>query len=218
MPSPIAVVPSFSRSMSVSISWFVSSSGTTATTASASSRSASCLVRARMSSTLACGTMTSTSFMGVSHAGRARLASPPPYRPGPPDERPILAESLARCRRQDPHGFPVLRDRAPRDLDAAGLELLGDALIGERPPRVLGRDDLADLLLHALGGDRVAVHGLDARVEEEFELEDTVGSLHVLVGGDAAHSRLVHADVLGHVAQVERPQRVRAAVEELALE
>ncbi len=55
-------------------------------------------------------------------------------------------------------------------------------------------------------------------MEEVLELEEPLRRLHVLVGGDAADGGLVHADVLAHVPEGERPQEGHALVEELPLE
>ena len=56
----------------------------------------------------------------------------------------------------------------------------------------------------------VALHPVDARVEEVLELEDALGRVHVLVGRHPADRRLVHLDVVGDVAQVQRLQEVDA--------
>ena len=78
-------------------------------------------------------------------------------------------------------------------------------------------DDLADALLDALARHRVAVQLADARVEEELQLEDALGAVHVLVGRDAADRRLVHLDVVGDVSQVQRLQMRDAMLEEVSL-
>ena len=51
-----------------------------------------------------------------------------------------------------------------------------------------------------------------------LHLEHALRRVHVLVGHDAADRRLVHADVVGDVAQHERPQVLDAVIEEVALE
>ena len=84
--------------------------------------------------------------------------------------------------------------------------------------RVLALADLLDVILHRFAGDVLAAGAGDRRVEEVLELEDALRRVHVLGGGDAADGRLVHADVLGDVAQDERLQVRDALVEEVALE
>jgi hypothetical protein len=83
---------------------------------------------------------------------------------------------------------------------------------------ILGPDDLLDLQLDRLGGQVITIAARDARVEKILELEDALWGVDVLVGGHARHRRFVHADVVGDVAQDERPQVGRALLEELALE
>ena len=55
-------------------------------------------------------------------------------------------------------------------------------------------------------------------MEEVLHLEHALRRVHVLVGHDAADRRLVHADVVGDVAQHQRPQVLDAVIEEVALE
>src|SRR5688500_13752357 len=58
-------------------------------------------------------------------------------------------DPLSHTRRQHAELVAVLRDRAPRDLDAILLENVHDRLVGERVLRVLVRDELLDLRLDA---------------------------------------------------------------------
>src|SRR4029434_3086895 len=57
-----------------------------------------------------------------------------------------------------------------------------------------------------------------AAVEEPLELVEPLRGLDVLVGGDPADRRFVHADVLADVPEGEGLEVRQAAVEELALE
>src|SRR5688572_5345429 len=91
------------------------------------------------------------------------------------DTRESLEQLLALARCEDAEHLAILRDRAPRDLDAVVLrENLHDRLIGERVLLVLGVDDLLDRLLHALGGDVLLGDATDGRVEEVLQLEETL--------------------------------------------
>ena len=54
-------------------------------------------------------------------------------------------------------------------------------------------------------------------LKKYFSSKIPCGSVDVFVGRHPADRRLVHLDVVGHVAQVEGPQVVDALVEELAL-
>src|SRR5712691_12218857 len=121
-------------------------------------------------------------------------------------------------RRENAELLPVLGYRAPRDSEALPAQDLGDLLVRQRLAPVLGGHEVPDVLLDGDGGDHLAGVRGDAAVEEVLELEKPLGCLHVLVGGDAADGGLVHADVLAHVPERQRPQVGHAPVEEVALE
>src|SRR3989449_1344368 len=126
---------------------------------------------------------------------------------------------LALAGRQDSEHLPVLCDGASRDVDVLRAEDLDDLLIAVGLVAGLAGDDLPDLVLDRLAGDVVtAVGARDRRVEEELQLVDALRRVHVLVRGHPRDGALVHPDVLGHVAQDERPEVGDALVEELALE
>ena len=127
-------------------------------------------------------------------------------------------EDLALVRRGDLQLLAVLRDRAAREHEALALQDADDLRVAERLARVLGLDDLADPLLDRDRRDALAVRAADAAVEEVLHLEHALRRVHVLVGHHAADGRLVHADVVGDVAQHERPQVLDAVVEEVPLE
>ena len=77
---------------------------------------------------------------------------------------------------------------------------------------------LLDPLLDHQRRDVLAVRRVDPGVEEELHREEAARGVHVLVADDPRDGRLVHADVLGHLAQDHRPQVLDAAVEEVLLE
>src|SRR5262249_37485750 len=68
--------------------------------------------------------------------------------------------------RQDPKLLAILRNGSTRDFDVLISQELDDALVGVRMLGVLLRDDLANLQLHRLRREIVAVGARDARVEE----------------------------------------------------
>ena len=72
-------------------------------------------------------------------------------------------------------------------------------------------------LSEAMSSSSPSAGALDARVEEVLQLEEPLRRVHVLVGGDPADGRLVHADGLGHIAQDHRLQEGVALLEEVAL-
>src|SRR5262249_40460656 len=114
--------------------------------------------------------------------------------------------------------FAIFRDRAARQHEALLLEDADDLRVAERLPRVLVLDDLADALLDRHRPHAVAVRAADPAMEEVLQLEHALRRVHVLVVDDAADGRFVHADVVGHVTQDERPQVLDAVIEEFALE
>src|SRR6266571_6486257 len=84
---------------------------------------------------------------------------------------PPGCSSLARLqaplvRWQDAQLLAILGDRAPRDREPSGLQLLRHFLVGERPPGVLGGEEVLDLLLDRHRRHHLAVRRLDAAVEE----------------------------------------------------
>jgi hypothetical protein len=68
-----------------------------------------------------------------------------------------------------------------------GGKKLGQSLITVRLSRVFALNQLSDLVLYTLGCDEIALIGGDAAIEKIFELEQPLGSLNILVGGDAAY-------------------------------
>src|SRR4051794_23565805 len=125
-------------------------------------------------------------------------------RPTVPRPCSRLEVLLALRRREDPEDLAVLRDGAARDLDPLDLQDLHDLLVGVGMLRILGRDDLLDVVLDRLARDLVAAGAVDRRVEEELELVDALGRVDVLVRGPPRDGGLVHADVLGAVPEDER--------------
>src|SRR5262245_19836137 len=119
--------------------------------------------------------------------------------------------------RRDAELLAVLRHGAPGDQDALGPQLLHDARVGVRMPPVLVLDDTGDLVLDRERGDIVARRRVDAAVEEILHREETPRRVDVFVGHDARDGRLVHADVVGDVAEHERPEVLDAVVEERPL-
>src|SRR5581483_5652167 len=62
------------------------------------------------------------------------------------------------------------------------------------------------------------VRSLDAGIEKEFQLEDSLRTVHVLVRGHAADRRFVEADVFGDLLENQRPEILHALFKELLLE
>src|SRR6185436_231297 len=77
----------------------------------------------------------------------------------------LLKVLLALGGRRDAELLAVLRDGAPRDLDALGAQLLHDARVRVGMPSVLVLHDAGDLVLDRKRGDIVAGRGVDAAVE-----------------------------------------------------
>src|SRR5262245_29210832 len=118
---------------------------------------------------------------------------------------------------RDPELLPVLGDRSARDLDSLGPELLRDPGVGVGTAGVLLVHDPRDLVLDRQRGNVVALRRVDAAVEEVLHREEPARRVHVLVGHDAGDRGFVHGDVVGDVAQYERPQVLDAVVEKLPL-
>src|SRR4051812_48098653 len=129
-----------------------------------------------------------------------------------------LVQNFALVRGGNLQFFPVLRDRAAREDEAFALEDADDLRVAQGLARVFVLDDLPDALLDRDGRDALAVRAADAAVEEVLHLEHALRGVHVLVRHDATDGGLVHADVVGDVAQHQRPQVLDAVVEEIALE
>ena len=109
----------------------------------------------------------------------------------------------------------VLGDGPAGDVDPLLLEESDQLLVAVGLAGILGVDELLDLLLDRLGGQLLTIVAADPGVEEVLELVDALRGMHVLVGGHAADGRLVHPDVVGDIAQVQRLQVLHAALEEL---
>jgi hypothetical protein len=83
---------------------------------------------------------------------------------------------------------------------------------------ILGGDQRLDPALHRFrGGRRRRRRTLDAAGEEIFELVEAALAGEILVRGDAADRRFVHADRLGDGAQGQRLQMRDAVAEEAFL-
>src|SRR5687768_13981612 len=131
---------------------------------------------------------------------------------------PNLVQNLPLVRRGDLQLLAVLGDGAPRQLETLTLQNLDDLRIAQRLPRIVLFDDLADPLLDGHRRHRFAIRAGDAAVEEVLHLEHALRRVHVLVRHHAADRRLVHADVVGDIAQYERTQVFDPVIEEVALE
>src|SRR4051794_35747198 len=128
-----------------------------------------------------------------------------------------LEDLLPVGRRGDAQLVPVLGHGAAGDLDPLAVQDPHQLAVRQGPLGVLRLDELLDLAFDGQRRDVIAVLPVDATVEEELHREEAALGVDVLVGDHPADRRLVHADVLGHVAQHHRPQVLDAAVEELAL-
>src|SRR5689334_18861606 len=136
----------------------------------------------------------------------------------PPPAPEVSVQDLALIRRRNLQLFAVLRDGAPGEHEALALQDADDLRVAERLAGILVLDDLADALLDRHRRDALAVRAADAAVEEVLHFEHALGRVHVLVVDHAADGGLVHADVVGDVAQHQRAQVLDAVIEELALE
>src|SRR6185295_16536601 len=129
-----------------------------------------------------------------------------------------LIQNFTLIRGRDLQFFAVLGDGAAREDQAFALEDADDLGVAQRLAGVFVLDDLPDALLDRDRRDALAVRAADAAVEEVLHLEHALRRVHVLVRHDAADGRLVHADVVGDVAQDERTEMFDAVIEEIALE
>src|SRR5689334_14480989 len=136
----------------------------------------------------------------------------------PPPAPEVSVQDLALIRRRNLQLFAVLRDGAPGEHEALALQDADDLRVAQRLAWILVLDDLADALLDCHRRDALAVRAADAAVEEVLHLEHALRRVHVLVRHDTTDGGLVHADVVGHVAQDERAEMLDAVVEEIALE
>jgi hypothetical protein len=124
---------------------------------------------------------------------------------------------LAQVGGRDAQRLAVLGHGAARALDALLLEHLGDLAVRQRLLDVLGRHELLDQRAHR-GARRVAAGlGAQRRAEEVLQLEGAERRRHVLGRGHARDGRLVQAQLVGDLAQHQRPHRELAVGEEVAL-
>src|SRR4051794_29694282 len=111
----------------------------------------------------------------------------------------------------------IFRHGPARNVNPLVIQNLHDLGVGKRLARILGFDVALDLFLHRERRDVLARIGVDAAVEEVLHEEQSTRRVHVLVGDDAGDGRLVHLDVVRHVAQHERAEIVDPFLQELAL-
>src|SRR5262249_62179570 len=93
----------------------------------------------------------------------------------------LAGRQLPLMRRQDAELLAILGDRAPGDRQPALLQAPRDLLVGERLLEILLGHQVLDHLLDADRRDHLAPAGGDPAVEEELQLEETLGGLDVLV-------------------------------------
>src|SRR5438309_3699862 len=141
-----------------------------------------------------------------------KMRTTPHLRVSPPSA--LLGLEPPLVRRENAKLLPVFGYRASRDGEALPAQDLGDLLVRQRLARVFGGHEVPDVLLDGDRGDHLPGVRGDAAVEEVLELEQPLGRLHVLVGGDAADGGLVHADVLADVPERQRAQVGHAPVED----
>src|SRR5688500_8140014 len=108
--------------------------------------------------------------------------------------------AMPEARRKDLELVAVLGDRAARERDAVLGQGIGDLLVRERMPGILGLDHALDLVLDPQRcGEEVAErHHLTRRDH------------HVLLRCRAAHRRLVHADQLADLGAREGDEVLHA--------
>src|SRR6266540_4163785 len=128
-----------------------------------------------------------------------------------------LEKTLPRVRCGDFQLYAVGRYRPPREHQPFLLQDADDLRVAERLARVFVLDDLPDPLLDRDRRDALAVRAADPAVEEILHLEHALRRVHVLVRDHAADGRFVHADVVGHVAQHQRPEVFDAVIEKVLL-
>src|SRR5262245_35788088 len=126
-------------------------------------------------------------------------------------QRPLV-QNLALVGRRNLELLAVFRDGSSRELEPLALQDVDDLRIAQRLARILLFDDLPDSLLDRHRGHRLAVRARNAAVEEILHLEHALRRVHVLVRDDTADRGLVHADVVGDVAQHQRPQILDAVI------
>src|SRR5262245_9738796 len=129
-----------------------------------------------------------------------------------------LVQNLTLVGRRNLELFSVFGDRPPGQLEALAMQHADDLGIAQWLLRVLLLDDLANPLLDRDRRHRVPVLAVDAAVEEVLHLEHALRRVHVLVRDDTADRRFVHADIVGHVEEHQRPEVYDAVVETVALE
>ena len=122
---------------------------------------------------------------------------------------------------------PTMESASPRDISrrcgaryrCRHTRNLSTMVSSDSTSSALSRvDQLLDAVPHGFGRVRLAAVGRgDRRREEILQFEDAAGGRDVLVGGDARHRRLVHADGVGDGLQIERPQMLHAVHEERVL-
>lgn len=129
-----------------------------------------------------------------------------------------LKKLFSATRRRDVEDISVLCDGTTGDLDAFTFEQFDDLLIGEWIAWVFVGDHLLDLFLYRQARDVVSpVCGLQTGGKKELEFKDTLWSVNVFVGGDAADGGFVHADIFGDIAQDHGFEVFEAKVKEVAL-
>src|SRR5919106_1668891 len=90
-------------------------------------------------------------------------------------------------------------------------------LIAVWPARIFSGDDTTDLLFDAFAGDIFSVAAFKTALKKEFELEQALRRMDILIGGSAADRGFVHMNVFGYVAQDHRLKLAYAMFEEVLL-
>ena len=128
----------------------------------------------------------------------------------------FVAAALYRGR--DSHRFAILRDGATGDIDAGFPQPFHDGVVREDHRRILGIDQLLDVVTDSLRRMGFAAGGGGDRGGEEIlQFETAAIGRHVFVGSDPRHRRFMHLDRVGHRLEIERPQMRDAVGEEAVL-
>jgi len=118
----------------------------------------------------------------------------------------------------NPKLVAVLGHRPSGDREAARPQSRCQRHVGKRVSRVLCANDGAKSVLYRDRGDRATLSGENAWLKEVLEWKDAMRRIEILPTRGPTHRRVAYRNLLGDLAQDERPNASRTVVEETPLE
>src|SRR5213075_2517187 len=171
----------------------------------------------RMSMTSANSLLMRLSFLSTSSRISGVTSKLRPIMPVAIDTFTCSENLLAIRGGRDVEFVAVLGHGTAGNVNPLVVQNLHDFGIRQRLAGIFRLDVTLNFLFHRETGDVLARLRVDTAVEEVLHEEQSARRVHVFVGHDAGDRGLVHLDVVGDVAQHERPQIVDALLQKLAL-